>query len=224
MRGQGRKRLTPGRRGYIPAANHDWLLPIYDPVQRWLVGEDRLKRALLEQAAIRPGDRVLDLGCGTATLSLLIKRLHPASRVVGVDPDAPALERARTKVRGAGVSVQLDRGLAEALPYRDGAFQRVVSSFVLHHLDRERKLEAFRELRRVLSPGGSLHVLDFGRPRGVAAGALARLIHRGRGARDNVEGRIPRLLGEAGFAEARELDARPTLFGTVCYYRAVRPE
>ena len=64
------------RRRYIPAAAYDWLLPLYDPLQRWLVREDSVKRPLIQGAEILPGHRVLDIGCGTATLTILIKRLH----------------------------------------------------------------------------------------------------------------------------------------------------
>jgi 16S rRNA A1518/A1519 N6-dimethyltransferase RsmA/KsgA/DIM1 with predicted DNA glycosylase/AP lyase activity len=64
------------RRDFLPAAGRDWLLPFYDPFV-WLVGGERARRALLDQAAIGPTHRVLDIGCGTGTLAVLIKRLHP---------------------------------------------------------------------------------------------------------------------------------------------------
>ena len=77
-------------RHYIPAAGRDWLLPLYDPLQ-WILGGDALKRPLIEQAALAPGFRVLDIGCGTGSLTLLIKRLHPEVEVLGLDPDRKAL-------------------------------------------------------------------------------------------------------------------------------------
>jgi hypothetical protein len=57
--------MTTTPRSFIPAFGHDWLLPLYDPLQ-WLLGGDGLKRPLIEQAALAPGMRVLDIGCGTA--------------------------------------------------------------------------------------------------------------------------------------------------------------
>ena len=73
------------RRTYLPAAGHDWFLPLYDPFVK-LVGGDRARRALLEQAEMRPGQRVLDVGCGTGSLVVLIKRLRSDVDVVGSTP------------------------------------------------------------------------------------------------------------------------------------------
>ncbi len=83
-------------RTYLPAAGHDWSLPLYDPIVK-LLGGDAARKALLEQAALRPGQRVLDVGCGTGTLATLIKQLYPDVEVVGLDPDPKALARARRK-------------------------------------------------------------------------------------------------------------------------------
>ena len=54
--------------GYVPAAGQDWLLPLYDPFLRWVMRESVFKTRLVREARIAPGQRVLDLGCGTATL------------------------------------------------------------------------------------------------------------------------------------------------------------
>src|SRR5215510_271799 len=130
------------RRTYIPAAGHDWALPLYDPFVK-LLGGARARKALLDQAAIQSGQRVLDIGCGTGSLVTLIKRLHPGVDVVGLDPDPKALIRARRKAERASVLIQLDRGFSDELPYPDASFDRVFSSFMRHHLqagERERTL------------------------------------------------------------------------------------
>ena len=149
--------------GYIPAAGHDWLLPLYDPLCR-LVGESGLKGRLIELAEISPGQRVLDVGCGTGTLALLLAKAEPRAETLGIDGDPKALAIARRKASVAGTPVQFDEGLAYALPYPDASFDRVLSSFVFHHLTREHKSGALSEILRVLKPGGTLHILDFGRP------------------------------------------------------------
>src|SRR5215475_11211643 len=121
------------RRIYIPAAGRDWALPLYDPIVK-LLGGDRARMELLDQAAIQTGHRVLDIGCGTGILVTLIKRLHSDVNVVGLDPDPKALARARRKAERSAVTISLDQGFSDELPYPDLSFDRVFSSFMLHHL------------------------------------------------------------------------------------------
>ena len=120
-------------RPYLPAAGYDWSLPLYDPIVK-LLGGDRARIVLLDHAALQPGYRVLDIGCGTGTLATLIKRLHPDVEVVGIDPDPKALARARRKAANAAVSIRFDQGFGDALPYAEASFDRVFSSFMFHNL------------------------------------------------------------------------------------------
>src|SRR4029450_1170866 len=168
--------MEKNRTPYLPAAGYDWLLPLYDPFVK-LFGRDRARRALVEQAAIRSNDRILDIGCGTGTLATLVKQLHPDVDVVGLDPDPKAIARARSKAQRAAVSIQFDQGFSQYLPYPDGSFEQVFSSFMFHHLDSDVKLNTFCEVRRVLRPGGVLHLLDFGGPKSSTHGLLARLVY-----------------------------------------------
>jgi ubiquinone/menaquinone biosynthesis C-methylase UbiE len=62
---------------YIPALRYGWLTPLYDPLQRWLFRESILHARAADQARIGKGHRVLDLGCGTATFTVLLKKRHP---------------------------------------------------------------------------------------------------------------------------------------------------
>ena len=210
--------MTP-RRSYLPAAGHAWLLPLYDPIDR-LLGGDGARRTLVEQAALRPGHRVLDLGCGTGSLALMIKRQHPGVEVVGVDPDPAALERARRKATRAGLALRLDQGLGDTLPYQDGAFDRVLSAFVLHHLPDGEKEPTLREVRRVLASDGILHLLDFGGPEAPRRGFLTRHLHGSHRLRDNFGEGIPALLRRAGFADPQLVSQGRLLFGQLGYYRA----
>ncbi|MDO8750603.1 MAG: class I SAM-dependent methyltransferase, partial [Dehalococcoidia bacterium] len=116
------------------------------------------KRRLVRQASIQGGQRVLDLGCGTATLTLLIKRMHPEAEVVGLDGDPRAIRIAQAKMAKARLSVALNLGMAFDLPYPDGSFDHVLSSLVFHHLTRMDKERTFQEVSRVLRPGGGLHI------------------------------------------------------------------
>src|SRR6266542_4474451 len=132
------------RRSYLPAAGHDWFLPLDEPFVK-LLGGDRARRVLLDQAAVRPGHHVLDVGCGTGTFVVLVKRLHPNVEVIGLDPDPKALARATRKAEGEAVSIRFDQGFADRLPYSDASFDRVFSSFMFHHLPTDEKEPTFRE-------------------------------------------------------------------------------
>src|SRR5262245_15260837 len=188
-------------RSYIPAAGHGWFLPLYDPIVA-LLGGGGARRALLDRAGLGSTHRVLDVGCGTGTLAVLIKRAYPQVDVVGLDPDHQALERARRKVARAGVQVRFDRGYADELPYAAGSFDHVFSSLMLHHLDEPAKAGTLREIHRVLAPGGALHVLDFATPR--------------------AEDGLLSLLRQAGFVDARVAGHRRMLFASMAYYEARR--
>lgn len=213
--------MKDAQRTYLPAAGLDWTLPLYDPFVK-LLGGDAARRALVDQAGLQPGQRVLDIGCGTGTLAVLIKRLYPDVAVTGLDPDPKALARARRKAERAAVSARFDRGFSDELPYPDTSFDRVFSSFMFHHLEAGSKEKTFAEIRRVLKPGGSLHLVDFGGPKSGSGGFLAHLLHSSHRLKDNFEERIPTLMSEAGLREAREVSRRAIAFGFVpiAYYQA----
>jgi ubiquinone/menaquinone biosynthesis C-methylase UbiE len=86
--------------------------------------------------------------------------IHRRAEVFGLDADAEALKLTRTKLEEVGVELQLDQGLASALPYAGEWFDRVLSSLCFHHLASELKLEAMGEVLRVLRPGGEFHIAD----------------------------------------------------------------
>jgi SAM-dependent methyltransferase len=100
------------------------------------------------------GRRVLDVGCGTGRLAATLAKR--GAKVWGVDPSEEMLAEARER---AGSAVGLKRGVAEALPFRAGWFDRAVLWLVVHLVDRSRALP---ELARVLTPGGRLVVATFG--------------------------------------------------------------
>lgn len=206
---------------FVPAAGHDRLLPFYDPLN-WLLRSDRHRAWLVESAGIRPGDRVLDLGCGTGALTLVLARRHPEAAIHAIDPDPKALARARAKAAQAGLAVAFEQGFADALPYPDASFEHVVSSLVIHHLEPAQKDAAFREVARVLAPGGALHVLDFGPPSGALARALTHLFHRGESMADQLVGRLPERMRRGGLADAAERGRRMTALGSLSLYAARR--
>jgi ubiquinone/menaquinone biosynthesis C-methylase UbiE len=211
------------RRQYLPAMGRDWLLPLYDPLTRAL-GMQEAHRRLIDLAGLRPGQRVLEIGCGTGNLLLAVKRLGPGVEVAGLDPDPKALARARRKARRAALAVQLDEGFADALPYPDATFDRVLSAFMFHHLDASDRPRALAEVARVLRPGGSLHLLDFGGTHGAHDGLVTRLSRRNPRLHDNLGDRVPALMRDAGLTGAAEAGHRVSHMGRQTYWSATRPE
>ncbi|HET7441861.1 MAG TPA: class I SAM-dependent methyltransferase [Terriglobales bacterium] len=206
------------QRTYLPAAGRDWALPLYDPLVK-LLGADKVRRTLLDQAAVQPGHRALDIGCGTGTLAVLIKQLYPAVEVIGLDPDPKALARASRKADKARLSLRFDQGFSDELPYPEASFDRVFSSFMFHHLPANVREKTLREARRVLVPGGSLHMVDFEPSK--SQGILARHI-AGDQLKENSENQLLGLMGRAGFTGPVRVLGGATLFGTLHfgYYEA----
>ena len=204
---------------YIPAAGHDRLLRFYDPLTR-LLGADRVRARLLDAANVQPGQRVLDLGCGTGAISLLLAKRQPEARIVGLDPDAKALARAADKSRAAGATIEWQKGYAGRAPYPAHSFDHVLSSLMIHHLKSEEKQAAFRDAKRLLRPGGAFHLLDFGPPKNAIERVLTAILHHDGRMEDNLSGRLPEWLREAGFAEVREVESHRTWFGRVSLYSA----
>jgi ubiquinone/menaquinone biosynthesis C-methylase UbiE len=214
--------MSESGRTYLPAAGYHWSLPLYDPLVT-LLGGDAARAMLLEQAALRAGHRILDIGCGTGSLIAQIKRKFPNIEAVGLDPDPRALARAGRKAQRAGLSLQLDQGFADELPYPDGAFDRVFSSFVFHHLEDTDKATTLREVRRVLKPGARFHLMDFVRADSVSARrAVARWLHSGPRLKDNSDARILSLMHEAHLSDPKRVASRTLLIGDIAYYQASR--
>jgi ubiquinone/menaquinone biosynthesis C-methylase UbiE len=205
---------------YIPALRFHWLTPFYDSLFKWSMREESTKSRLIEHAHIQPGQRVLDLGCGTGTLAVMMKQSVPEAQVTGLDGDEQVLTIAKAKAERANVNIQLDHGLAYELPYLDHSFDVVVSSFVIHHLTSADKLQAFKEVRRVLRPDGWFHILDFGRPVNLLTGTQALAFKMFEQAADNFNGRIPSMLKEAGFDSVSEAERMTNIFGPIWFYEA----
>lgn len=212
---EGTPAVTDQDQEHLPPMARAWLLPLYDPLTR-VLGVGSLHRRLLEQADVRPGHRVLEIGCGTGNLALRTKAAQPTASVVGLDPDRPALTLARRKSRRRRLDVQWDHGYADALPYPDASIDRVLSSLMLHHVPADTQVRALREVRRVLRPGGELHLLDLVRPH------TGRLRHARRHAPQQLHPDLGSLLRDAGFTAVAETGRQTRRFGPIASYRATR--
>ncbi len=182
--------------------------------------ESTFKRCLVDQAGIEKKSRVLDIGCGTATLTILIKKVHPEADVTGLDGDPEILKMAKTKIINAGLDIKLDPGMAFELSYDNSSFDRVVSSLVFHHLTRENKVRTIKEIFRVLSPGGELHLADFGKPHNALMYLISLVFRHLEETKENIDGLLPGMFQEAGFEQVEETARFMTVFGTLSLYRA----
>ena len=216
--------MSPER--YLPALRFPGLTRFFDPLIRVAVPERRFKQRLVEQAAPEPGQRILDVGCGTGTLSMLVESAQPEAEVIGLDADPEILEQARGKAEAGAARVRFDQGFSTELPYEDDWFDLVLSTLFFHHLTGVDKRATAAEIARVLRPGGELHVADWGTP----ADPLMRVLFSGvrlfdgfERTRDNVSGALPRIFEHGGLEEAAETDRFRTAFGTLALYRARKP-
>jgi ubiquinone/menaquinone biosynthesis C-methylase UbiE len=171
----------------------------------------RSYRRLLEAAGVQPGNRVLDIGCGPGYFArMLAEAVGPEGAVVGIDAAPEMIEYARRKARRL-VNCKFETGAAEALTFPDSSFDVVVSSLMMHHIPSELRLQAAREMRRVLRPGGVLLLSDFSIPEKGGWRLVASISgHNAARWRRRVTP-LETLVAEADFTEMQSGDAPPWL-------------
>ncbi len=204
-------------RHFLPAMGAHGPLALYDPFTR-LFGARRLQERLIDQARIRPDDRVLDIGCGTGNLTLLVAKRYPTASVVGLDPDPAALDRARSKAAKGKLTPTFDQGFAEELPYPDRSVDIVLCSLALHHVDKEHRIQSLREIARVLRPGGTFHLLEMAK--GDPTRPVNRLVHRSPHGHTWGELDIVAMMKTSGLADPVDLGRASKLLGSFAFYTA----
>jgi ubiquinone/menaquinone biosynthesis C-methylase UbiE len=203
-------------RPFVPGMGKAWLTPFYDLVHR-LVRLGRMHREMIELADPRPGQRALDVGCGTGNLLLALGRERPGVELVGLDPDPRMIAIARRKARRAGLVVDWRRGFAQELPLPDASVDRVFSSMMLHHLDPAAKAAMLAEVRRVLRPDGVLVLAD---AEGHDGGGGHGGINNRMAARVRENDGVPERIAAAGFTVEPTVAFRLGRFGTLSIIRA----
>ena len=177
----------------------------------------RAYRTLLAAAQVQPGHRVLDVGSGPGYFArILAEAVGPEGSVVGIDAAPEMSEYANRKAAHLS-NCRFQPGTAESLAFPDAAFDVVVSSLVLHHLPEEARLQAVREMKRVLRPGGRVLLAEFRIPERGFWRRLALLTGH-----EEMERRVPALeplVTAAGFEELGSGQAPPWL----SYTRAAKP-
>jgi ubiquinone/menaquinone biosynthesis C-methylase UbiE len=218
---------SPGwsnKRDYTPAAPQLWT---YDFLCAVLSRSSRWRRALLRQINPTAGDVIADIGCGTGSQMKLLAQSCPSLTLIGIDPDPAILERARRKIAGIGVTIELGHGYARDAEQvlRGRRVNKIVSSLVFHQVPLEEKRAGLAAMHAALIPGGGLHVADYGLQRTRLMRRLFRIVQQGDGYENtepNARGVLPELMVAAGFGDVRETHVIPTPTGSISIYRASR--
>jgi ubiquinone/menaquinone biosynthesis C-methylase UbiE len=182
-------------------------------------GRDKaIREKLKELAAPAPGEKVLDVGCGTGTLALALKSSVGTGEVHGIDASPEMIEVAKEKAAKAGSAIDFRVALIEAIPFPDATFDLVTSSLMLHHLPVDLKRAGLAEIRRVLKPGGRFMATDFAAQSHSPLGHLLAIFGHSRG--ESTVDKLMPMLKEAGFGDAEGI---PTRHKNFAFVRARKP-
>lgn len=199
----------------------NWAAPFYD-LYCPLIGFGPAFRArTLAQAAIRPGERILDVGCGTGVLTrMALAAAEPGGAAVGIDPSWKMIAVGRQRAARLGSGAEFKLAAIEALPFPDAAFDLALSSLMLHHLPPGTKDRGLAEVYRVLRPGGRFVAVDIGHPSNPLWWLLLWPLTMMSSVADNLRGRVPEHLRRAGFGQ---IEIRGRCAGLLVFWHAVKP-
>jgi ubiquinone/menaquinone biosynthesis C-methylase UbiE len=172
-------------------------------------------RMVVALANIRRGDSVLDVGCGTGSLTLTAQTdAGPDGKVHGIDAAPEMIEVARKKASRSGRNVVFDVGLIEQLGFQDTTFNVVISRLAIHHLPDDLKHRGFAEILRVLKRGGRLLIADFRPPKNPVLNHITSALVGAHMMHTDVWS-IPAMLASAGFADVASGPTRSAFLGFV---------
>lgn len=207
---------------FTPALGRTELTGAYDLAIRLLTREKRWRAALLEQLAPSGRDRILDVGCGTGTFALLVKKAAPGAHVVCLDPDLAALKIAAAKARAAGVEIEWRQGFAHEADRLECSFTKAVSSLVFHQVPMEEKKRGIAAMARAVIPLGEVHIADYARQRSRFMRALFRIVQHLDGFENtepNARGAIEAILADLDPDSARSRRTIRTPTGEISLFR-----
>lgn len=141
--------------------------PYYDATV-WLMScgrEKAIRKETIKLAFLKSGDRILEVGCGTGSLTIEAKKAAgPSGEVQGIDAAPEMIEVARKKALKAGLDIGFKVGLMEQIPFDDDYFDGVLCSFMIFHMSCDSRRKGFGEIYRTLKPNGTLLIVDIEPP------------------------------------------------------------
>lgn len=211
---------------YIPALRFKALTKVYDSLLSITFPEKKIKQGLINQLQLTGTETILDFGCGTGTLTIMINEQFPSVNIIGIDVDEEIIAIAEKKIKAADLNIPVKKYDGESLAFLGHQqFDRIVSSLVFHHIPTATKRTILSQLYSTTKPGGELHIADFGKPKNLYTKAAFGVLRRFDGVENtsvNAQGLLPDFIQDAVFAEVEIMQSFNTAFGTVDLLRAKR--
>lgn len=210
---------------FVPALRYRKLTKLFDFFLALSFPEKKVKQALINQLQLKGNETILDFGCGTGTLAIMIKEQYPSVNIIGIDVDDDIIAIAEQKIKARGLRIPVKKYDGQNLPFIGyQQFDKIVSSLVFHHIPTPAKRSLLNQLYRLIKPGGELHIADFGKGKNLYTKAAFGIFRRFDGKENtqvNADGLLPEFVKGGGFSDVQILSSFNTAFGTVDLLKAV---
>ena len=188
-------------RQYTPAAGHSGELAAYDDAVRAYTKEAVWRPLMVQRINPQPSQTIVDIGAGTGTLAVALKKRCPEATVIAFDPDRAALELARAKAKAESVEIDWRLGFAEPDAFAPDTVDHATCSLVLHQVPLSEKRAILETMCKWTKGVGTIHIADYGRQRGTMRSRFRKTVQAGDGIEDtqpNADGALEHIFHELG--------------------------